>query len=487
MFELSVHNKTSNFPPTILTIFGATGALSSDYLLPSIIHMDQEKLLPKEFKLVCVGRRDFTNESYLDFIIKKSKAIKKISQKDKKHFLKHLIYFKGDFDNPSSFAPMANILSDKEGDRHICYNRLYYFATSPQYFASIAHILKNYGLLTSCADHERKIRVLAEKPFGFNLASAKALNKLFLKYFSEDQIYRIDHYLGKETVQNLMVVRFANRIFEPLWNKDFIDHVEISVLEGEGVESRGEFYDQTGALKDFLQNHILQMLALVAMDEPQNLTTELIRDNKVKILKSLVPFDPKAISENLVRGQYQDYEKDLGKPSGTETFLALKAFINLPRWQGVPFYLRTGKALSKKITEISIHFKELDRCLFKGCAGNILTFRIQPDESVHLQINNKTPGLTAQLYQADLDFSYHKAFKGEIPPAYERLLLDFLEGDQRLFIRSDEIEAAWKFVDSISETWNGKNSPLHKYQTGTNGPEIAEEFIKKDLKEWWTK
>lgn len=483
-------------PPTALTIFGATGHLSANYLLPALFHMDAHGLLPQNFKLVCVGRRDLNAESFLAFVIQKSKGLKgTVTVKAKRHFLKHLIYFKGNFDDPASFKPLAEILSDHEKPKHQCFNRLYYFATTPQLFASITHILKQSKLLMSCATHERKIRVLVEKPFGFNLKSAQALNHLLLKYFTEDQIYRIDHYVGKETVQNLMVVRFANSLFEPLWNNRFIDHVEISVLEKDGVGSRGQFYNSTGAIKDILQNHILQMLALIAMEEPYSLTSEMIRDEKLKVLQNLEPMSSEKLASRLVKGQYQDYNKDIGLQvldgtggtSRTETFFALKTYVNSPRWSGVPFYLRTGKKLSKKLTEISIHFREPIRVLFEGCATNILTFRIQPDEYVRLQINNKIPGFGVKLYQGYLDFNYGKIFKGELPTAYERLLLDFLEGDQRLFIRSDEIEAAWKFVDSITENPEFKNLPLHSYKAGSNGSKESEELITKDAKEWWTK
>jgi len=473
--------------PTILTIFGATGDLSADYLLPALLHMEKHKLLPKNFKLICVGRRSLTAKGYLKFILKKSKVIKKVSAKQQTRFLKHLVYYCGDFNNVGNFNELSEILADIEKPKHFCYNRLFYFATSPQQFSSLAQILKSSGLLNTCNLHSRRARILVEKPFGFNLKSAQALNSLLLKYFTEDQIYRIDHYAGKETVQNLMVVRFANSLFEPLWNNRFIDHVEISVLEKEGAKRRVNFYEQTGALKDFLQNHILQMLALIAMDEPYNLTAKLIRDEKLKVLQALEPLTSEKLSTRIIKGQYQGYKKEANADSSTETFFALKTYINLPRWSGVPFYLRTGKKLSKKLTQISVHFREPVRCLFEGCAANVLTFQIQPDESVHLQINNKIPGLGIRLHQGDYEFGYKRAFMAEIPGAYERLLLDFIEGDQRLFIRSDEIEASWKFVDSITESLTFKNLPLNVYKSGTNGPYESEEFIKRDMKEWWTK
>src|SRR3989344_6321635 len=481
------HHLVRNLPPTILTIFGATGDLSADYLIPALLHMDKHKLLPADFKLVCVGRKPFTTKIYLDFILKKSSALKQPSIRDKRNFLKRLIYFQGNFEQPESFKNLSGLLSDADAPKHLCYNRLFYFATKPQQFASLAHILKSCGLLIACPEHQRQIRLLVEKPFGFNLKSARALNQLLLKYFTEQEIYRIDHYVGKETVQNLMVARFANSLFEPLWNNRFIDHVEISVLEKDGVGGRANFYDRTGAVKDFLQNHILQMLALIAMDEPYNLDAKNIRDEKIKVLEALEPFDRQRMEARMVKGQYAGYEKEIGRESTTETYFALKTYLNLPRWSGVPFYLRTGKRLSKKLTQISIHFREPVRCLFKGCAANTLTFQIQPDEAVFLQINNKIPGFGIELHQGNLEFGYKAAFKGEIPSAYQRLLLDFMEGDQRLFIRSDEIEASWRFVDSITESAKFKHMPSNIYKTGSNGPKEAEEWIKKDMKEWWTR
>jgi glucose-6-phosphate 1-dehydrogenase len=472
-------------PPTILTIFGATGDLSADYLLPALIKLNELGMLPKTFKLVCVGRKELDAKSYLNFIVKKSASLKKLSPQAKKIFLKHLIYFQGDFTTPQSFLPLSKILADKNTEKHSCYNRLFYFATSPQYFSTIAKILKDTGLLVACKEHQRQIRILVEKPFGFNFKSAQSLNQLLLKYFQEEQIYRIDHYQGKETVQNLMVARFANSIFEPLWNKDYIDHVEISALEKDSAKSRVQFYDDTGALRDFVQNHLLQMLSLIAMDKPKDLSVDSIRSEKFKVIKSLKNISQENIAESVLKAQYLGYQKDIGKESKTESYVAVKAFLNLPAWENVPFYLRTGKALHKKIAEVSVHFKKPLGDLFYGMGENVLTFRIQPDESVKMQINNKIPGFGVRLHQGILDFSYSQAFSGEIPSAYQRLLLDFMEGDQRLFIRSDEIEAAWRFVDSILENW--KNLPLYKYKEGSSGPKEAEEFIKKDLREWQTR
>lgn len=475
-----------HLPPTVLTIFGATGDLSADYLLPSLAHMRQHRMLPEDFHLVCVGRRDFDTRGFWRFMLKKSAELRRVPQAAAKDILKNLTYYRGDLDDPSSFAGLRELLADRERPRHVCYNRLYYFATAPDYFAPIARLLKDQGLLVSCAGHERKVRVLVEKPFGQDLKSARALNRLLLSFFTEDQIYRIDHYQGKETVQNLMVVRFANSLFEPLWNSRFVDHIEISVLETDDAAPRAAFYDKAGALRDFVQNHILQVLSLVAMDEPKVLSTAQIRREKLKVLNHLVPFTPKTAAPQALRGQYAGYRRDVGRrASQTETFVALKLFLDLPRWRGVPFYVRTGKALGRKVAEVSVHFRELPKCLFRGCAANVLTFKLQPDESVHLQLNNKVPGFGIELHQGDYEFGYQKAFAARLPSAYERLLLDFMEGDQRLFISSKETEAAWRFVDSVSKHW-GKN-PLHRYARGSGGPVEAEKFVTGFGHGWWTK
>ncbi len=487
-FNNQIHGLPGDLPSTILVIFGATGDLALHYLLPTLLHMDSKGLLPKTFYLVCVGRRDFTQDNFLDFVMQ-AQSGKRPDKKALAHFAKHLIYYRGNFDEPKSFADLNKIIADRKlgGSRHLCYNRLYYFATAPKFFQPIAKILQREGLLMGCTEHHRTVRVLVEKPFGMDLASARSLNRLLLKFFSEDQIYRIDHYLGKETVQNLFVARFANDFLEPIWNSRYIDYVEISALEAESVGSRANFYNASGAMRDFVQNHLLNMLALVAMEQPNSLDSQDIRGQKVKVLRSLQLCAPRLVSEQVVRGQYRGYTKDVRKSSRTETFVAIKALLNLPRWKHVPFYLRTGKALKKKVTEISVHFKKQAGNLFVGRKRqpNVLTFRIQPDEQVRLQINNKIPGFGVRLHRGNLEFGYKANFSAEIPGAYERLLLDFMEGDQRLFIHSDEIEAAWKFIDNIRKHW-GK-VPLELYSQRSAGPKAAEKLIKRDGRQWWTK
>ena len=474
-----------NLPPTVLTIFGSTGDLSLNQLLPTLVHMDNEGLLPKNFRLVCVGRREFDTKAFISFFVKNSRA--KLDAKAVAKFAQRIIYFKGDIDEPNSFSELQHVIADhKIGKKHDCFSRLYYFATAPEYFAPIASILKHQGLLIGCGEHERTIRILVEKPFGVDLKSAQTLNKELLKFFTEKQIYRIDHYLGKETVQNLLVTRFANDFLEPIWNRDYIDHVELSVFEDVGVGNRLNFFDQTGTLKDLVQNHIVQMLALIAMEEPKDITPESIRTDKLGVLNALKKFTAKTISGNVVRGQYKEYKGEVGKRTETETFVALKTFVQNKRWNSVPFYIKTGKRLGKKVTEISVHFKKQCNLFGTDRASNVLTLRIQPDESVQLQINNKVPGFGIRLHTGSLDFGYKTAFLTEIPSAYERLFLDFMQGDQRLFMSKEEIEAAWKFTDSIVSNWDNKNAPIQTYASGSAGPKQAEAMIARDGHKWWT-
>lgn len=493
-----IHEAVKNLPPAALVIFGATGDLTLHYLMPTLLHMDTVGLLPETFRLVCAARREMSTEQYIEFLSENMSGAD-VPFKEFSHFARHISYYQGDFADPESFKGLVKVLDDVSlwtsggHQAETCYNRLYYFATAPEYFELLAKILKSQGLLVSCSSHNRKIRVVVEKPFGENLPSAQALNKLLLSYFTEEQIYRIDHYLGKETVQNLMVARFANNFLEPVWNAEFIDYVEIVAMEAEGLGRRAEFYNQTGALKDFVQNHLLNMLALIAMDRPKSIDSEAIRSSKVEILAALKPYTPQNALDLIVRAQYTasqgmpGFLEEIGQASQTESFVAMKVFLNLPRWQGVPFYLRTGKRLPKKLTEISVHFKPNAAGLFteEKPRPNVLVFRIQPDESVSLYVNNKIPGFGMNMHYGSLDFGYKTAFLMEMPQAYERLLLDFMQGDQRLFIRSDEIEAAWQFVDSVTGSW--ADVPLVGYLAGSQGPQEAEELINRDGREWWTR
>lgn len=481
--------------PGVLTIFGGTGDLSMRYLLPSLLHMVQEGVFPENFRVVCVGRRPLDTESFFQMFLNSNKEALQVKPEFRQKFLSRLTYFRGDIGESGSYVELAKELRQvDENGGHACFDRLYYFATAPEFFEQITKNLKSSGLLVGCTKHNRTVRVLVEKPFGNDLKSAKKLNALLGKFFAEKQIYRIDHYLGKETVQNLLSLRFANDFLEPIWNKNFVDHIEISVLELLGVGNRVKFYDEVGALKDMVQNHILQMLALTLMDEPKSFNSEDIRAKKLLVLSALKKFNAKSILGNVVRGQYRafgnsaGYVQELGKDSGTETFVAFKTFVENSRWKGVPIYIRTGKKLSRKATEISVHFKHKINKLFPEMrSGNVMSLGIHPDEHITMQINNKVPGFGMAVSPMKMSFGYAENFKGNLLPAYERLLLDFVQDDQRLFISSKEVEEAWKFVDSIAENWNEKNAILQSYMGMSEGPKGAEGLISKDGRDWWTR
>lgn len=473
--RLSLKPDLISIPPTVLTIFGATGDLSMRYLFPSLIHMDSLGLIPNGFRLIATGRRAFTPKQLLAEV--QTKSSQSLDPKQLKHFERLLFYYQADLENPESFAGLTTLLANRALP-HACFNRLYYFATAPSFFGPIAEILRQHELLQSCKKHGRSVRILVEKPFGYDFVSAQQLNKQLLKYFREDQIYRIDHYLGKETVQNLLVTRFANDLFEPMWSRDFVERVEITVSETVGVEKRGAFYEQTGALRDLVQNHMLQMLTLIAMEPPRDLTAKAIRTQKLAVLKALRKFTRKSLKRNVSRGQYREYLSEVMHKSYTETFVAIRTFIDNARWKGVPFYLVTGKRLARRLTEISVFFKKSNSLFGHNRANNVLTFRIQPDESVQLRINNKVPGFGIDLHAGSLDFGYKTAFLAEMPPAYERLLLDFLQGDSRLFLSREETEAAWKFADSILQNWDNSTVPLRLYASGTDSAILAKSIIR---------
>lgn len=467
--------------PTILVIFGITGDLSRGRLLPALFDLYQDKLLPQKFSIVGFARSEFTDESFRSHI--KPQASKKAWDE----FAKKIYYHRGDITDVQDFKSLHEFLKKMENRGHSCANRLFYFATLPSHYNTISKELHDSGLLIGCSTHKRQTRVVVEKPFGYNLPTAKKLDQTLAKYFQEEQIYRIDHYLGKETVQNLLTIRFANSIFEPIWNRDYIDHIQISALEDRGIGSRGAFYEQTGVIRDFVQNHLIQLLSLIAMEPPADLMTNSIRDERAKVISSIILPPAKDIAKNLVTGQYEGYrlEKNVSPSSRTETFAAIKLSLGSRRWEGVPFYLRTGKRLSKKITQISIHFKT-PPALFKreDITPNVLTFEIQPNEGIFLELTSKFPGFGIRLHPVTMELGYHSAFKGEFPEAYARLLLDFIEGDQRLFARSDEIENSWKYIDELVNYLAKSKKRPEIYKSGSWGSRAAEELIRKDQRTW---
>ena len=464
--------------PTILVIFGASGELTSERLVPAVAHLFDHGLLPKNFTVVGFSRRKFSHEQFRNRV--------KTGGSGWSKFAKHIFYHPGNFTDANDFRSLANYLHDIENRGHSCANRLFYFATLPSHYATISEELKTSGLLIGCKRHKRETRVLVEKPFGFDLPSAHRLDQTLNKYFHEEQIYRIDHYLAKETVQNIFAVRFGNAIFEPLWNREYIDHVQISSLEDMGVNERGAYFEQVGMVRDFVQSHLLQLLAIIGMEPPRDMSTSSIREARRRVVRDIAEPKAKNLRDDLVIGQYRGYQKEpnIERNSIVETYAALKLFIDNERWSGVPFYLRAGKRLGEKSTTISIHFKSTALALFdkSGFPGNALIFKIQPNEGVYLDVLAKYPGFGVRLHPVQLSLGYDSFMAPEIPDAHERLLLDFMQGDQRLFASAEEIEAAWKYVDIIKKYVSGKK-PI-EYEPSGSGPKQAEKLIQRDKREW---
>lgn len=471
--------------PTAFVIFGATGDLASKKIFPSFFELFRNNLLPAHFKIVTAARSDYSNESFLNKI---RGFIKEADQKHLHDFSKLVEYVRSDVAKNENLDEISKKLNDFEKEIGSCVQRTFYMAISPAiYKEAFANLGKN-ELNLGCKLHGKKARIVTEKPFGSDFASAQELNKVLNKYFDEDQIYRIDHFLGKETVQNIFAFRFGNEIFEPVWNKNYIDHVQITLAERVGIEKRGEFYDKFGALRDVVQNHMMQLLTLVTMEEPQSFNRESIRKSKIEVLKSIKRMTPEEVLKSTARGQYEGYknEEKVDKNSRTETFALVKLEIENERWQGVPFYLRTGKKLMGDVVSVIFQFKERGHELFKNFwdkpIPNSITLQIQPDEGIGIRLAAKKPGLTTTLEPVDMEFCYRKSFDVPQPNAYERLLLDIIIGDQTLFL--GKVGASWKIIDPIEETWQKQIPNLQIYKPGSWGPKAADDLIKRDGRQW---
>lgn len=453
--------------PTIFIIFGITGDLSGRKLLPALLNLYVEKRLPPKFAIVGFSRRSFTREEFRQFIRDHMKIkTGQYHEEDVKHFLDHMYYEQGLFDTPSSYANLSMRLKILDDGFHQCSNKLFHLAVAPTFYETILGQLSNSGLTIPCGGNEGWTRVLVEKPFGHDIETARKLDKKLGDLFDESQIFRIDHYLAKEALQNILAFRFSNSIFEPLWNYEHIEAVHVKLLEKNGIEGRGDFYDDIGALKDVGQNHILQMLALIAMEPPEDFTALAIRRQRAKLLSRLKPIQPRKLGELALRGQYEGYanEKGVKRNSRTETYFRLETYIDAPRWKNVPFYLESGKGLAESKSEIDVYFKSK-----QGEEGqNILTFRIQPDECIKIRFFVKTPGFDMKVEPKTLKFKYgdFPAFQ-ELPDAYERVLYDAIMGDQTLFTSTDEVMHAWKFIMSVMTVWN--SLPLVMYKKGAEG------------------
>lgn len=488
-----------------VVIFGATGDLTHRKLIPALYNLQLEGALPAGVKIVGFARREKTDEQFRSGLEEINRKVSRSGHDDEvwADFAQKIHYHQSEFQDAYGYKRLAESLEEIDQERGGKGNRLFYIASAPSFFDDVLESLKDAGL-NSCRAGCWS-RVIVEKPFGIDLPSAQHLNEVVNKTFQEKDTYRIDHYLGKETAQNIMVLRFANAIFEPLWNNNYIDHIQITCAENLGMEGgRGGYYDKAGALRDMVQNHLLQLLSLVAMEPPTDLTADGVRDEKVKVLRSLRQWDtPELVAENVVRAQYTeghvDGEKCVGycqedrvdPESKTEAYVALRIMIDTWRWSGVPFFVRMGKQLPKKATEISVHFKEPPTVLFNALSGgvpggNVLVIRIQPDEGISLRMVSKIPGARLRLEPVKMDFHYSTSFGKGSPEAYERLLLDSMAGDATLFARRDEVEEAWKFIDHIESAWHESSNPppVADYVAGTWGPKEADDLLAEGGRKW---
>jgi len=496
--------------PCTMVICGATGDLTERKLGPALYNTLLGGFLPPEFTVVGFARRELTDQQFREHLLE---GIDKHSRNRPakpaiwESFARGIEYHRGDFDDPAAYVELGKRLDRIDRDRGTAGNRLFYLAVPPSLYPEIVNQLDRAGLAASgnrrgSGSRRGWTRVIVEKPFGYDLASAKTLNREIAEVFEENQVYRIDHYLGKETVQNLSVFRFGNGLFEPIWNRRYIDSVQITVAETVGVEGRGDFYDQTGALRDIVQNHGLQLLAMFAMEPPVEFGAEDLRDEKLKVLRGVKPMAPEDVAANTVRGQYvsgwvegervRSYrdEPEVIPDSETETYVALKLSIESWRWAGVPFYIRTGKVMPSRVTEIAVQFRRAPLALFSRAGvpqidPNVLAIRVQPDEGILLRFGAKVPGQGLQIRTVNMDFRYGSSFAVDSPDAYETLLLDAMIGDASLFTRDDEVERAWAILDPILQAWRaGTGGPLHFYGAGTWGPPAADELLARDGRDW---
>ena len=485
--------------PSIMVIFGGTGDLTHRKLMPSLYNLFQQNVLPDNFAIAAVGRRKYSNEEYRSQVRESIEKYSRFKVEDEtwEKLKDRIHYISFNFDDDSGYVHLKDELEQLDIKYSTLGNRIYYLAVSPEYFDVIVDKLDKHHM---ALDDSSIRRIVIEKPFGKNLESAGYLNDRITRVFKEENTYRIDHYLGKEMIQNIMVMRFANSVFEHLWNNKYIDNVQISSTETVGVENRGGYYETSGALKDMIQNHMFQLLTLTAMEPPVNLDTESIRDEKVKVLRSLQPVSVEFVKDNMVRGQYgkgqmgihsvNGYreEERVSSDSDIETFVAMKLYIENYRWAGVPFYIRSGKRMGNKTTEIVIQFKSLPKILYtkdEELQPNLLVIKVQPKEGVMFQFNTKKPGTGNEIIPVQMDFCQNCMMENNSPEAYERLISDIMKGDATLFTRWDEVEFSWKYVDEILRIWRQEKPDFPNYASGSWGPEEAHGLLEREGRQWW--
>ena len=465
----------------VMIIFGATGDLAQNKLIPALFALYKQNLLPEEFFIIGFSRRTLQRHEF-------HKHFEGEQNHEKwEDFTKHLYYQSGSFEDEKGYLELNSQFEEIDKKMGACVTRFFYLATPPDHYETILEKLVSTKLSEGCGHEGSKwTRLIIEKPFGKDLETARSLDKKLSSIFDEKQIFRVDHYLGKETVQNMLAFRFANGIFEPVWNKNVIDHVQITFAQDEGVGKRGKFFDGVGILRDIAQNHLMQLIAAVAMEQPKSFTREDLRDARANVINCVKLADDMSV----VRGQYEEYksEKEVAPNSNTETYVAMKLLVDTKRFQGVPFYVRAGKKMAKEVVEISVVFIQTCHILFKeyGCPeiGNVITFRIQPNEGISLRFIAKTPGAKLGLESVDMKFNYKESFGTKGLEAYERVLIDIFAGDQMLFNRSDELESSWTLITNVLDKWKAEKEPILTYKSGSLGPEEANKLIEKDGKKW---
>lgn len=497
-------SKHRGAPPTILIIFGASGDLTKRKLIPAIYNLAYDNLLPNHFHLIGFGRSSMEDEAFRkyssEYIVEHSR--RELNEDIWSRVEPHTVFHSGNYDDLDAYLSLKKKIDDIKEETKQDYQLLFYLSTPPAVIKSILENLGASGLSASGRGTSMCSKIIIEKPFGHDLKSAQDLNQILRQQFQEEQVFRIDHYLGKETVQDLLVQRFANSIFEPIWNLKYVSHVEITVAESLGVESRGGYYDSSGALRDMIQNHLMQILALVAMEPPISTRPEDIRNEKVKVLQAIQPINFEGEKPDVIRARYSEgliegeaakgyvEEEGIGDASTTETYAALRLYINNWRWQGIPFYIRSGKRMARRVSEVAIHFRPPPSSLFKDenttdLSHNSLVMQLQPDEGTTLMLNSKIPGLETRIQPVKMHFKYATTFGSNTPEAYERLILDSIVGDSTLFIRGDEAEASWQLITPILEHWKSEGGgSLCEYEAGSWGPESSDELLGQNGHAW---